>query len=52
MEIREKKKLSKETDQILIEILAKAESMFTAQEVRHLIKDYIIFGESRDIHVN
>ena len=33
----------------LVEILAKAESMETAREVRHLIKDYIL-GERKENH--
>lgn len=43
-----KHELSKVEIDLLIEILAKAESMETAREVRHLIKDYILFGESKD----
>lgn len=42
-------KLAKKSIELcLIEILAKAEGMNTAREVRHLIKDYILYGESKD----
>jgi len=38
---------SEEKAAILIEILAKAESMATAKEIRHLIKDYLLQSDKQ-----